>query len=70
MPGGSSPAACCPITPTCSIAVAGAAHFDVPLAEALALEDALRAVLPGYLVPRFVREVPGGLSKTPIWQLS
>ncbi|MBC7520515.1 MAG: EF-P beta-lysylation protein EpmB, partial [Sandarakinorhabdus sp.] len=49
--------------------VAGAAHFDVPLAEALALEAALRAALPGYLVPRFVREVPGDTSKTPIWQL-
>jgi EF-P beta-lysylation protein EpmB len=49
--------------------VAGAAHFDVGLAEALALEDEMRAALPGYLVPRFVREVPGGLSKIPIWQL-
>jgi EF-P beta-lysylation protein EpmB len=49
--------------------VAGAAHFDVPLPEALALEDALRAALPGYLVPRFVREVPGQPSKTPAWQL-
>lgn len=49
--------------------VAGAAHFDVGLDEALALEEAMRAALPGYLVPRFVREVPGGLSKTPIWQL-
>ncbi len=50
--------------------VAGAAHFDVPLAEALALEQALRDTLPGYLVPRFVREVPGRLAKTPIWQLA
>ena len=49
--------------------VAGAAHFDVGLTEALALEDALRAALPGYLIPRFVREVPGARSKTPIWQL-
>lgn len=49
--------------------VAGAAHFDVPLAEARALEAALRADLPGYLVPRFVREVPGADSKTPIWAL-
>jgi EF-P beta-lysylation protein EpmB len=49
--------------------VAGAAHFDVPLAEALALEAQMRAALPGYLVPRFVREVPGGTAKTPIWQL-
>ena len=49
--------------------VAGAAHFDVPLAEARAIEDALRTRLPGYLVPRFVREVPGEASKTPAWQL-
>ncbi|MFZ4689172.1 MAG: KamA family radical SAM protein [Polymorphobacter sp.] len=49
--------------------VAGAGHFDVGLAEALALEQALRDTLPGYLVPRFVREVPGRLAKTPIWQL-
>lgn len=49
--------------------VAGAAHFDVGRDEALALEDAMRAALPGYLVPRFVREVPGGLAKTPVWQL-
>lgn len=50
-------------------AVAGAAHFDVGRDEALTLEDAMRAALPGYLVPRFVREVPGGLAKTPVWQL-
>ncbi len=49
--------------------VAGASHFDVGLTAALALEQALRDALPGYLVPRFVREVPGKLSKTPIWQL-
>ena len=49
--------------------VAGAAHFDVPLAEAQALEAELRAALPGYLVPRFVREVPGAAAKTPIGQL-
>jgi EF-P beta-lysylation protein EpmB len=48
--------------------VAGAAHFDVGHAEALALEDAMRAALPGYLVPRFVREIPGALAKTPLWQ--
>lgn len=46
--------------------VAGAAHFDVPEAEALALVDALRACLPGYLVPRLVREVPGAPSKQPV----
>lgn len=50
-------------------AVAGAAHFAVPLAEARVLEQALRDRLPGYLVPRFVREIPGQAAKTPIWQL-
>lgn len=46
--------------------VAGAAHFEVPEAEALALEDALRARLPGYLVPKLVREVAGASSKLPL----
>ena len=46
--------------------VAGAAHFDVAERRGLALVGELRARLPGYLVPRFVREVPGELSKTPI----
>jgi L-lysine 2,3-aminomutase len=39
--------------------VAGAAHFDLPEARALALHAELAARLPGYLVPRLVREVPG-----------
>jgi EF-P beta-lysylation protein EpmB len=46
--------------------VAGAAHFDVDAAFGRRLLDALRARLPGYLVPRLVRETPGELSKTPI----
>lgn len=46
--------------------VTGAAHFDVPEAEAVVLHRALQAQLPGYLVPRLVREVPGGAGKTPI----
>ena len=46
--------------------VAGAAHFDVPEAEALTLMTELRGVLPGYLVPRLVREVPGAPSKMPV----
>lgn len=49
--------------------VAGAAHFDVALASARAIEAGLRAQLPGYLVPRFVREVPGSAGKTPLWAL-
>ncbi len=46
--------------------VLGAAHFDVAERRGRELLGALRARLPGYLVPRFVRELPGELSKTPI----
>ncbi|MEO7430478.1 MAG: EF-P beta-lysylation protein EpmB [Dokdonella sp.] len=46
--------------------VAGAAHFAVEDSVALALVDALRALLPGYLVPRLVREVAGAPSKRPV----
>jgi EF-P beta-lysylation protein EpmB len=44
--------------------VAGAAHFDVDERTGQELLAALRARLPGYLVPRLVRETPGDLSKT------
>ncbi len=44
--------------------VAGAAHFEVSAARGQALVQALRALLPGYLVPRLARELPGELSKT------
>lgn len=40
-------------------AVNGTAHFDVDEAHGRALVDALARELPGYLVPRLVREVPG-----------
>jgi L-lysine 2,3-aminomutase len=46
--------------------VAGAAHFDVPEAEGTRLVAQLAARLPGYAVPRYVREVPGQPNKTPI----
>ncbi len=46
--------------------VAGAAHFAVSLAEARAIMDRLRAEMPGYLVPKLVRELPGGVCKEPI----
>jgi EF-P beta-lysylation protein EpmB len=46
--------------------VAGAAHFDVDEARARVIEADLRAMLPGYLMPRFVREVPGRDAKTPL----
>lgn len=44
--------------------VAGAAHFDVPDAEAQQLVGELQTCLPGYLVPRLAREIPGRPSKT------
>jgi EF-P beta-lysylation protein EpmB len=44
--------------------VAGAAHFDVDERVARRLIATLRSRLPGYLVPRLVRELPGELSKT------
>jgi EF-P beta-lysylation protein EpmB len=43
--------------------VQGAAHFAVPDAEAHALMQALRVSLPGYLVPRLVRENIGAAYK-------
>jgi EF-P beta-lysylation protein EpmB len=46
--------------------VQGAAHFEVDDARALALVEALRGRLPGYLVPRLVREVAGDASKRPL----
>jgi EF-P beta-lysylation protein EpmB len=45
--------------------VRGAAHFDVPEPQALHLHRQLRDSLPGYAVPRLVREVPGEPAK--VW---
>lgn len=46
--------------------VAGAAHFSVSENRARRLMEGLRSLLPGYLVPRLVREEPGKPSKTPL----
>ena len=46
--------------------VRGAAHFDVPEATARQLVGELAAGLSGYLVPKLVREVPGGPAKIPL----
>lgn len=46
--------------------VQGAAHFEVPEAPAQALLRQLSAALPGYLVPKLVREISGRTSKTPV----
>jgi EF-P beta-lysylation protein EpmB len=44
--------------------VAGAAHFQVAEARGIELIDELRRRLPGYAVPRYVRETPGEAGKT------
>lgn len=46
--------------------VAGAAHFAVPDAQAQQIHAALLARLPGYLVPRLVREQAGAPAKVPL----
>jgi len=43
--------------------VEGAAHFEVPEKEAKRLHRRIVARLPGYLVPKLVREVPGAPAK-------
>jgi EF-P beta-lysylation protein EpmB len=43
--------------------VSGAAHFEVSDAEAKRLHAEVAARLPGYLVPKLVREVPGAPAK-------
>jgi len=44
--------------------VQGAAHFEVDEAVGKALVRELAGHLPGYLVPRLVREIPGKPAKT------
>jgi EF-P beta-lysylation protein EpmB len=46
--------------------VQGAGHFEVTEQQAVAIHKQLIAQLPGYLVPRLVREIPGEQAKTPI----
>ena len=46
--------------------VAGAAHFEVDEHRSRDLHAALAARLPGYLVPRLVREVAGAPAKLPL----
>jgi EF-P beta-lysylation protein EpmB len=44
--------------------VQGAAHFEVPIAEGKKIIAEMRDKLPGYMVPKYVQEIPGELSKT------
>ena len=44
--------------------VAGAAHFEVPITQGRQIMQELRALLPGYAIPRYVQEVAGMPNKT------
>lgn len=46
--------------------VRGSSRFAVPDQDGIRLIEGLRARLPGYLVPRLVREIEGDASKTPL----
>ncbi len=46
--------------------VAGAAHFEVPPAQGREIIRRLRNILPGYAVPRYVRESAGSPYKAPL----
>lgn len=50
--------------------VQGASHFALKEADAKKLQHALRSQLPGYLVPKFVREVPHQPYKIPLENLT
>lgn len=46
--------------------VQGAAHFEVTRERGLELVAELTKLLPGYAVPKYVEEIPGQESKTPV----
>lgn len=46
----------------------GVAHFEISDEKALQIMEELRNSLPGYLVPKLVREIAGEKSKRPIWE--
>ena len=46
--------------------VQGAAHFDVKEAVAVKIMNEMLAILPGFLMPKLVREIAGQPNKTPI----
>ena len=49
--------------------VKGAMHFDVDKKEALKIKHRIEAQLPGYLVPRLVKEIAGKEEKTEIFRI-
>ncbi|WP_114325572.1 EF-P beta-lysylation protein EpmB [Candidatus Colwellia aromaticivorans] len=46
--------------------VQGAAHFDVKQEAAVSIMNEMLATLPGFLMPKLVREIAGQANKTPI----
>jgi len=46
--------------------VQGAAHFDVKEEKAIKIVNEMLAALPGFLVPKLVREIAGQANKSPI----
>lgn len=46
--------------------VAGTKHFQVSITKAKKIMQLVRAELPGYLVPKLVREIPGANAKCPV----
>lgn len=46
--------------------VRGAAHFDIATERAVEIHRRAAAILPGYLVPRLVREIAGAAYKMPV----
>ncbi len=46
--------------------VQGAAHFDVKEEKAVEIVKKMLATLPGFLMPKLVREIAGQANKTPI----
>jgi len=46
--------------------VRGSAHFEVSESRGLEIIETMTSTLPGYLVPKLVREIPGAASKTMI----
>ncbi len=49
--------------------VEGALHFEAPIEQGLEIIEELRKELPGYAIPRFVKEIPGEPNKTPLLKM-
>lgn len=46
--------------------VAGAEHFRLPIAQGIEIWKELRGTMPGYLIPEYVLDTPGGGGKVPV----